>query len=361
MNVNRILQIHDGDALKTLQEFLLKWWMRIELDAMLAPIELPDHSGVVPQIIERPDDLGTVNPFAPVMLTNAASMVADFVKDYPKGHLAVMLRPCELRALVELRKRNRVHFRAAATSHAHESLVILGVDCPGTFSASEYTRRVAKNQDEAKMIQVAMAYGSQDSYVPRQVRTACQLCDWSAPKGADITIGSIGIAPQGFLLVITQDENLDAQELSDITDGVATEQQVVCREMMVGKLGDKQAKKRAALVSAQSQRLEDFNSLLSMFARCTLCADCLDACPLYEGELAGMLGVSEAHQGAHPLLSELVGVSRWLASCSGCGMCQEACEQGAALTSLISVISHQIRSDLHYQAGNPDQGLPWGT
>jgi CO dehydrogenase/acetyl-CoA synthase alpha subunit len=164
------------------------------------------------------------------------------------------------------------------------------------------------------------------------------------------------------LVVIAQDENLDEHlELSDITDSIATEQQVVCREMMVGKLGDKQAEKRAALASAQTRRVEEFNSLLSMFARCTLCADCLDACPLYEGELTGMLGVSEARQGAHPLLSELVGVSRWLASCSGCGMCQEACEQGAALSSLISAISHQIQSDLHYQAGDPDQRLPWGT
>ena len=101
---------------------------------------------------------------------------------------------------------------------------------------------------------------------------------------------------------------------------------------------------------------------MAMFARCTLCADCLDACPLYDGELTGMLGVSsEARQKVHPLLSEMVGVSRWLASCSGCGMCQEACEHNVSLARVVTVLSHRIQNELHYRPGDPNQPLPWTT
>lgn len=360
MNVNRIVQIRNGDAVKTFQDFLAAWWRRVELDAMLAPVELPDHAGVSAQQISRPADLSKVNPFAPIMFNNSASVVEEFVRDHPRSHLAVILRPCELRALIELKKRHRVHYHPASSRTDSESLVIIGVDCPGTFSLDEYAQHVAQHLEDAEMICVELAYGRQDSYVPYQIRTACQMCDSPGPLGADITIGTIGIASQGSLLVIAHDEDIDAKlKLREVTDDIATERQVVCREVMVGKLTDKRTQKRSELIKAQAWQTEDMTTALALFARCTLCADCLDACPLYDGELSGMLGVGEAHQGSHPLLSELVGVSRWLASCSGCGMCQEACVHGVSLASIVTTLSHRIQDQLHYKPGDPSQRLPW--
>lgn len=80
---------------------------------------------------------------------------------------------------------------------------------------------------------------------------------------------------------------------------------------------------------------------------------------MYYGEFSGMLGVGGSHKPSRPLLSELVEVSRWLASCSGCGMCQEACEHGVLVATLISLLAQSIREPLHYHAGDPSQQLPW--
>src|SRR5512146_2507534 len=99
MNVNRILHVRDSDTVKTLQDFLAAWWRLVELDAMLAPVELPNHMGVSPQVITQPVDLMKINPFAPVMLNNTAAVIQGFLDDHPHSHLAVILRPCELRAL----------------------------------------------------------------------------------------------------------------------------------------------------------------------------------------------------------------------------------------------------------------------
>ena len=360
MNVNHVLHIQNQDAIQTLRNFLSDWWLRVELDAMLAPVELPDHGGVAPKVIEHPDDLSTVNPFAPVMLSNAASMVETFVRDHPRSHLAVMLRPCELRALVELKKRNRVHYIPESNGSRHERLVVFSVDCPGTFLPAEYACHVEQHQDDAEMIKVALTYGTYDSYIPYQVRSACQMRDSPAPLGADLVIGSIGTAPQAYLLVIAPDEETDANlKLADITDGIATEAEVVHRELMVGKLADRRAKLRSDLINKQAWRTEDLTGAMALFARCTLCADCLDACPLYEGELTGMLGVKDTHHRTRPLLAELVGVSRWLATCSGCGMCQEVCERGVSLTPIITTLSHRIQQELNYRPGDPNQPLPW--
>jgi len=355
MNVNRILHVHDGNTVKTLQDFLAAWWSRVELDAMLAPIEVPDQIGVTPQVITQPADLLNLNPFAPVMLNNTASMIQGFIEDHPHSHLAVMLRPCELRAFVELRKRHRVCYQSVAGGNERESLVVISMDCPGTFSEVEYAHQQGK-----EMIHVGVSYGRQDSYIPHGVRQTCQMCDSPGPLGADVTIGTIGIEPQGDLLLIARNEEIDATlRLQDVTEAIATEHQVACREMMVGKLVDERAEKRSALMSSQSLPMEDMTTTLAMFARCTLCADCLDACPLYDGELAGMLGVGDGRPNGHSLFAELVRVSRWLASCSGCGMCRESCEHGVPLTQMITVLSHRIQGELHYRPGDPAQRLPW--
>jgi formate dehydrogenase subunit beta len=321
---------------------------------------LPDHSAVAPQVISDPAELANVNPFAPVMLANTATMIQDFVRDNPNRHLAVILRPCELRAMIELRKRHRVYYQSVYGGNDLESLVVIGVDCPGTFSQTQYNQHVTDHQEDTEIIHVRLSYGRQDSYIPYEVRQTCQMCDSPGPLGADLTIGTIGIEPKGDLLMIVRNEEVDATlHFQNVTDGVASEAQVEFREIMVGKLVDKRAEKRAALMDSQALSADNLTSALALFARCTLCADCLDACPLYDGELAGMLGAGDGRQSGHSLLSELIRVSRWLASCSGCGMCRESCENGVPLTQMITVLSHRIQNELHYKPGDPRQPLPW--
>jgi Fe-S oxidoreductase len=55
----------------------------------------------------------------------------------------------------------------------------------------------------------------------------------------------------------------------------------------------------------------------------------------------------------------MVLLSRWLASCSGCGMCEEVCQRSVPLTLLVSALSHRIREENDYITGSPDQPPPW--
>lgn len=48
MNVNRVLYVRNNDALRTFQDFLAAWWERLELDAMLVPLEIPNVNAVSP-------------------------------------------------------------------------------------------------------------------------------------------------------------------------------------------------------------------------------------------------------------------------------------------------------------------------
>jgi len=358
MTINHLLRVRTGDALSALREFLAGWWVRNRLEALLAPVETTSGAGNGIQVIEEPAGLAAVNPFAPVMHNNVASVVAQMAEEYAGARVAALLRPCELRALVELRKRRR--------TPGSGCLVLVGVDCLGTFPPPEYERRL-QAQGVSQLINEALSYAAEGGFTPQRLRTACQMCDWPATCGADLTIGAIGVAPDQYLLVIARDEATDAGlHLGDVTDGLAEEAQIVRREVTIGNVAEKRARARAQLLQAAAGRdtppgrlYSDLGSILAWFSNCSLCGDCLDACPLYDGELGGLLGMRSGRLGSRPLLAELVQVSRWLASCSGCGMCEQACSNGVPLMLLVAGLSHRIRDGLRYQSGDATQPLPW--
>lgn len=358
MSVNRIIQIRNSDPLAALRGFLTAWWGQIGLRAILAPCEMADRASVLTQLVDQPAQLGLINPFAPIMIGNAASLVNPFVRARPDQRLAVILRPCEVRALIELRKRRRVS--AVDEAIKRGLLTIIGVDCMATFSPDEYARRVDEHGAET-VTRDALRYAGDGVYSPYDLRPACQVCDWPAPRGADVVIGAIGVTLEQYLLLIAHDETIDAGvQFGLVVPDLATEQQVVRREVAVGELIDKRATARAQQLGLASDNIMDFARLLSWISNCTLCGDCLDACPLYDGELASLLSAGGAHHGNHAPLADLVAVARWLTSCSGCGMCEAACEHHVPLGLLVSALSHGIRGGLHqYSAGEPNRPLPW--
>lgn len=352
MNVNRLIQVRDGEPLNAFRRFLTAWWKHYKLEALLAPVEVPAQSTLVKQVIVDPAKLAVVNPFAPVMLTNVAATIGEFARRYTGRRVAAILRPCELRTLVELRRHGRLPPEA-------EAVIILSTDCLATFPTEHYTRRVQLH-GIAAVTREALMYAEAGGLSPNEFRLACQTCVWPAPHGAEITLGLLGVNPAEYLLLIAHDEAVDARlSLEAVTDGLATESQVARREVAVGAVADQRAATRAHLesVTRDGHRFGDLGSALGWFANCSLCGDCLDACPLYNGELSGMLGV----HGARPALAELVDVSRWLASCSGCGMCEAACEHNVPLMLLVSSLSRQIQRELHYTAGDPARLLPWAS
>lgn len=359
MNVNRELSIGNAGVEGRLRTFLQGFWERVGLKAMLAPVELPERPYVIPQVISHPAGLAKVNPFAPFMSTNAASAVSEFIINQPRGPLAVLLRPCELRTLVELQKRKQVRFNSGKLGDSKGFMITIGMDCPGTYPCAEFFRRA--EQSGLQMVTgEALTYGSEEGSIPGELRSACQICDGPVSSSADITIGTFGIDPHEYLLVIARDELTDSNlALEQVTDRIATVPEMMHRNNIVEKVINTRMKHRANLNASDSMPRADVYSLLACFARCTLCADCLDACSLYEGELSGLLGVGGSSHRNRPILVELVSVIRWLSSCSGCGMCEEACQQGIALSRLVSILSRQIRQEIQYTPGEPETCPPW--
>jgi len=354
MKVNHILEVQNGDAVATVREFLSAWWEQYHPEALLAPVEQDDPLGVAIKVIEDSEELNRINPFAPFMPGNSASIAHQLLQEHPGNRMAVILRPCELRAFVELQKRQRRHSRQG-------NVVVIGVDCLGTYSLADYRRFVVARGVDA-MTHEALQNAAEGGLRPQRFRTACQICDWPAPRGADITIGTIGVASDKSILLIARDEKTDtALGLDILAASPASEYQVSHRETVVGAIADAHAGMRRSMIEDMEgmSRFDDLGSILAWFAGCSLCGECLKACPLYDEEFAGLVNRRSAMPAGRTPLGDMVNLSRWLASCAGCGMCEEECNMHVPLFLLISALSHRIRDKMAYRSGDPAQPPPW--
>jgi formate dehydrogenase subunit beta len=367
MQVSYILEVQNGDSLQSMRSFLSGWWQQFQPEALLAPIEDAEGSTISSRIIDDPADLARVNPFAPLMTSNAAGLANQLHQEYPGRRVGAILRPCELRTYTELRKRNGTPEAQHLTDPEDAwdgHMVIFGVDCMGTYSQKDY-RNELDRRCMAELTEETLRNASAGGFRMQKLRRACQVCDWPAPWGADVVIGTIGVETDRYLLMLARDEICDhCLSLGMLASHPAIEYQVSHRESIVGAVADARAGVRKHLLTntGGSIRFDDLGSLLGWFAACSLCGECLEACPSYFGELDSLIGSRQPPAENHisaAALKNLVLTSRWLASCSGCGMCEEKCQRQVPLTLFISALSHRIREETDYIAGNPNQPPPW--
>jgi formate dehydrogenase subunit beta len=75
-----------------------------EVDALLAPRRQQEGNWVMPALISDPAAVVGLDPLSPIFPLNGARNVTRLSRTAPGGRVAVFMRPCEVRAFVELVK-----------------------------------------------------------------------------------------------------------------------------------------------------------------------------------------------------------------------------------------------------------------
>ncbi len=117
-----IIPVENNETLAAVRGFLKRLLEAEVVDALLVPMETPSGA-ITPALVADPDLLDVANPLAPVMGLNAARVAGHVSVREPRRRIGVVLRPCELRALVELLKLQQASL---------DDMVTIGVDCLGT-------------------------------------------------------------------------------------------------------------------------------------------------------------------------------------------------------------------------------------
>ena len=136
------LETKDTELLKSLQNFLRSILELDEISAILAPKLLPMKNMVMPVLISDPEQLDGVDPLSPAFPMNASKIVSRLTRKPMGGKIAVVLRPCEIRAFIEL-----VKLKQGRT----DEIIMIGIDCLGAYKNTDFFQFAA--EDEKKSTQ----------------------------------------------------------------------------------------------------------------------------------------------------------------------------------------------------------------
>lgn len=334
MSGHWMLETH-GDPLGRLQQFVEMIWQEAKLEGMLVPLNGLPGGGMTPTLIRERAGLGQVNPFRPLMTENAARQTPSLLKDNPDQRLGAMFRPCEVRALIEMRKHNG--FRP-------EQLLLLSVDCLATYDVEEYGWRAERKRAGGQLSDEALQFARQGGITPYRYRSACQVCYSPEAKGADLNIRVLGLPARSTLLVHAGDEDIAKWLRLEVhTDGIAPPELVAQHERVVEKLEARRRHTRERLSADLGSILpRNVEALVDQFETCQDCQRCLDVCPICAVDFP-------QRDAEDRYLAQ--DISRWLVSCAGCGMCEQACPQNQPLCLIFGRIREQLLSETGYEPG----------
>jgi formate dehydrogenase subunit beta len=318
--------------------------------ALLVPVAVPGGSAA-PMLVREAGVLERAVPLAPVLPINAARAVQALTVTGHREKLGVVLRACEIRALVEL-----VKFQQAKL----EDVLVIGIDCLGTYGVEEWQAAADKPQVMEDLLAGAVR-GELKAAEGMEFRTACQMCEQPVPEGEHValTIGLLGVEP-GKLYVKAREDVAQGLELSG--DGPpAGRAQAMARLVAV------RTAARDRAFAAYRERVQSMEALLEEFGRCIRCHNCMINCPIcycrecifrtptfeHDSELFYQWAERKGSVRMLPdtLLFHLTRLNHMVTSCVGCGMCTEACPAGIDVGTVFRAVGEKVQALFDYHPG----------
>jgi formate dehydrogenase (coenzyme F420) beta subunit len=317
----------DGRPLEVVQVFLKGLLEQAQLHGYVIPLYQSDGFSIAPSLVENPDQLVEADPFAPFVEANAAITVVHVDQTRKGERFGTVLRSCEIRAMKSYIQKGLVH---------PERWLVIGVDCLSSFPAADHDWRVQKAGSIKQLTYDTLRFARQGGIAQYRYRRGCQMCLSPDPPGADICLHVFGLPVHKYVLVQVRDDLVPDLHLERITDGLASQTMVANAQRLRDRIKKRRVEVRLQAMDAIPVDLpQDADDFLELLAHCAPCQKCLDACPIYAGELDSI------RPGDIHLTPE---VRLWLAACLACGMCEDACPNHLPLTAIKSrIASQQIR------------------
>ena len=272
MNTHWKIGTH-GDPLGAVRRFIQTVWAQAELEGMLVPLNGNELSVTRPKFIADPKPLEEVNPFKPVMVENAARSVCAEIQEQPDAKLGTILRPCEMRALVEMVKRDSVDL---------DNLLTISVDCLGSFPADEFQWRAARKEASGGVTQDTIQFAKQGGILAYRYRSACQMCVSPQAKEADLNINIFGLPVRQHILITAQDqETTESLNLDNITDSTADEEMINSHERVLARMKGRLHSTMERVTQGLGDLLPQYiDAVIAQLESCGSCQMCMEACPL---------------------------------------------------------------------------------
>ena len=330
----------------------------------------------------------------PVLLTNpqesletagalhcSSPNIARCLKEYLDGasdiRIAVVCKPCDARAIIELAKRKQIDL---------DNLLLIGLNCTGTLppaGAKEMFREefgidpveVVREDIEEGKLTIWLRDGTQKAKDLDELerrgygrRENCRRCEFNIPRMADLACGKWGTEGRKvtFIEVCSErgSELLEKAiqagylEVEKPSKAVVEERERKDRKAFEQALGW-QERDRKELEERSTE--EKFSYWKSQFDQCIKCYGCRDACPICyckDCELEADRNLVPPGGVPPDVMFPMIRITHVMDSCVNCGQCQDVCPVEIPLSKLIFLLNRELARIFKYEPGVDVSILP---
>ncbi|MBW1861435.1 MAG: Coenzyme F420 hydrogenase/dehydrogenase, beta subunit C-terminal domain [Deltaproteobacteria bacterium] len=357
------IEVKEQDLLASLQGFFKKLLQDGGINALLVSQRLPMKNVVMPTLVTDPEKINGSDPLAPVFPMNASKVVTKLTRKPINGQIAVVLRPCEIRAFIELVKLKQGRM---------ENVILVGMDCLGAYSNVNYPRFCGEdgNQATIRFYKNVMS-GKGTACEDFDLSPACKACEYPIPENADVLIGMIGVDTNDHLIV--KANTLAGEELLAKLDLPGTGEPKGRQEAIDALIAERIAY-RDQMFKETSEATADMEKLTSYLANCINCYNCRVACPVcYCKECVFVTDVFDHEPSQYlrwasrkgiikmptdTIFYHLTRLAHMSTACIGCGQCSNACPNNIPVMEIFRTIANFTQNAFDYQAGRSVEDEP---
>jgi formate dehydrogenase subunit beta len=365
----------NGGAVTSLLKFALETKM---VDAALT-VKARDGNRYdgIPVLITDPGDLidtaGSLHCSSP--------NIARFFKEYLGGafdmKIAVVCKPCDARAIIELVKRRQIEI---------DNLILIGLNCTGTLPSVMAKQMfqeefgvspedvVREDIDEGKLT-IWLKDGTEKVKDLMELeekgygrRENCRRCDFNIPTMADIACGKWGAEDKKATFIeVCSDRGSDlierATQAGAIKIGKPDKTAIETRRRKDEEEIEraKRWQERDFAFFKEMSIEERFNYWQAEFSQCIKCFGCRDACPICyckDCTLEADRGVVMNGEIPPDVMFPMIRTVHVMDSCVNCGQCQDACPSEIPLSGLIHMLNKELDAIFKYEPGLDVNALP---
>lgn len=357
------IQIEGQDLVTSLQGFFKTLLQAEEISALLVAQHLPMKNAVMPTLVTDPEKLEGADPLAPVFPINAAKVVSKLTRKPLKGKVAAVLRPCEIRAFIELVKLKQ---------GSVEDVILIGMDCLGAYSNVNYPSFTGDNGTEStSQFYSNIQAGKGTASNGFDVSPACKACEYPIPQNADLLIGLVGVDTNDHLLLKGNTEAGEALLESLALPGT---KEPASRAEAIEKLVAERIAYRDQMFVETSEATADLNKLMNYLGNCVNCYNCRVACPVcYCKECVFVTDVFDHEPSQYLRWAQRKGIlkmptdtvffhvtriAHMSTACIGCGQCSNACPNNIPVMEIFRTVASYTQKAFDYEPGKSLEDEP---
>ena len=337
--------------------------------SLLVPKKTTGGDNYVHALIKNPALLADTDIGAPVMPVQAARIISNLTFRDPGEKIAVVVRPCEARALVELTKFKQIN---------REALIIIAVDCLGTYEPKVFSALAKAGKTPALELRKQAASGACVADESAAFRSACEICEYPAldTSVVDLVVGLWGVDTEKELYVEAADElaaALSEKNILEFNDRENGKRQEIITSVKAGRV-----KVRDQVLGAFSEQVNSIKAIQELLSTCMRCHNCMINCPIcycrecvfrsptFEHTPDQYLGWAQdkgaIRMPANTVMFHLTRLNHMVISCIGCGMCDTACPNDIPVMSLFRTVGEKAQKMMKYEPGRSyDEAAPATT